>query len=62
MPTTVAKQETEEILINLFARQEISHISIWLDGDVWYVLKKKPFTEERLFSDTSLTKALLKLL
>jgi hypothetical protein len=36
---------------------------VWSNTDwTWYVLKKKPFTEERLFSDTSLTNALLKLL
>lgn len=58
----IAKEKSEEILINLFSRQEVSHISIWVDNDIWYVLKKKPFSEERLFSGSSLNDALSKLL
>lgn len=44
----------EEKLLSLFSKQDISHITLWRENDTWYIIKKKPFQEERIFYNTDL--------
>lgn len=47
-------QSIEEKLLNLFSKQELSHITLWRENDTWYIIKKKPFQEERIFYNKDL--------
>jgi hypothetical protein len=48
-------QSIEEKLLCLFSRQELSHITLWRENDTWYIIKKKPFQEERIFYNKDLS-------
>lgn len=44
----------EEKLLNLFSKQDLSHITMWRENDTWYLIKKKPFQEERIYYNKDL--------
>jgi len=48
----------EEKLLFLFSKQELSHVTLWREGDTWYIIKKKAFQEERIYYGKELSQVI----